>query len=92
KSITLYANWTINYYAVNAYHYDGNYENDTPSLLFTFTIEDEVMLPAQSEMIKPGYIFAGWYTDYRFSPLTQVIMIPKGTASHVNIYAKWVAA
>ena len=83
KDITVYAGWRMIVYSIA-------YITDEVSLpedaAFTYTIEDEVILPALS---KEGHTFVGWFIDEDCAG-DPVGKIEKGTMGDKRFYAKWV--
>jgi len=79
---TLYAKWTLANYTVT-YNLDGGVnEGNNPT---SFTMNSDLPL---FEPSKPGFRFAGWYTDANFtgSPITSIAL---GTNNNLNLFAKW---
>ena len=87
---TFYAKWTAKTYTIT--YMDGNTEL-TDLAPATYTIEDEVALPATAT--KTGYGFYGWFDNAGFEG-DDVTAIPAGTMGPQTFYAKcgepWVAA
>lgn len=48
------------------------------------------VLSYKFEMKKPGYTFAGWYTDAALTNVYDMASVRKDTSSDVTLYAKWV--
>ena len=87
---TFYAGWTAKTYTIK--YMDGNTEL-TGLAPASYTIEDEVTLPATAE--KTGYGFYGWF-DNADCEGDEVTVIPAGTTGPQTFYASfgepWVAA
>ncbi|MDR2046703.1 MAG: InlB B-repeat-containing protein [Clostridiales bacterium] len=90
-SLVIYAKWTPAHYALNTELNGGAFSSDA-EFPFSYTVEDEIILPVADEITKNGYIFGGWYTDRDFTAGTEIAVIAKGTTGHIYIYAKWTAA
>ena len=82
KDITVYAGWRVIVYSIE-------YITDEVSLpedaAFTYTIEDEVILPVLG---KEGYTFVGWFVDEDCTG-DPVGKIEKGTMGDKRFYAKF---
>ena len=81
---TLYAKWTLANYTVT-YNLDGGVNEGNNPTSFTMNSDLPFFEPS-----KPGFRFAGWYTDANFtgSPITSIAL---GTTNNLNLFAKWEA-
>jgi len=81
-SMTLYAKWTANSYTVS-FNADGG----SAVAAQTIAYDDKVVSPPAP--VKPGYTFAGWYTDSSLTtPWNFGTGLVKGS---MTLYAKWTA-
>ncbi|GHV65378.1 hypothetical protein FACS1894199_05900 [Bacteroidia bacterium] len=81
---TFYAKWTPVAYTIT-YEQNGG----SGAGIATYTIESTLAsLPAETEMTKKGFTFAGWYDNSNLtgSALTSV---PTGSTGNKTYYAKW---
>jgi len=76
----LWAKWTATPYTIT-YNVDGGTELPVGS----YTIEDELVLPAAT---KDGYTFAGWYDNAELTG-DAITAIPAGTIGNKEYWAKW---
>ena len=72
---TAYQKYTVTYIS----------NGGTPVSSETFTMQDEIILPATQ---RENYRFMGWYEDEACLG-AKVIKIPKGTKSNKTFYARW---
>ena len=82
-STTVLARWTLIDYRLTYVTAGGTFDADVPTV---YTVEDEVVLPVPTRV---GYRFKGWYTSPTY--LTPLVLIARGTASSVTVYALWEA-
>jgi multiple sugar transport system substrate-binding protein len=78
-NFTLYANWTINQYAIN-FNTNGGSSIDTQ----TITYKESLSFPNTT---KVGHTFGGWYTDIDLNQAFTLLAMP---AYNFTLYAKWV--
>ena len=92
--ITLYAQWTAIDYLISYYSVDPS--SYTPVLLSAVANADNSKNPTYHRVsaavslknpTRPGYAFAGWYTDPACTK--RVVSIPGGKAEEYTLYAKW---
>lgn len=76
RDITLYAKWVI-YYTIT---FNTNNGNSIPNE--TYYYGDSLILPTA---IKPGYSFAGWFTDLNLTQPAPEMM----PAQDITLFAKW---
>ncbi|WP_293738865.1 InlB B-repeat-containing protein [uncultured Parabacteroides sp.] len=81
-----YAKWLVTYHA--KCHWNSKEHPDLEDKDFSFTKEDEVVLPKWD--IVDGYEVKGWYE--KESPDNLITVIKKGTEKDMELYAKWVLA
>ena len=81
NDITLYAKWTAEV------TYNENYDGAQVHEAITTVINSP--LSGLSELKRPGYRFAGWYTDAACSDGKEADL-QRGVTSHTTLYAKWV--
>ena len=81
-NMTLHAKWSIGY-PINYNMGSGG----TPGNPAIYTVED-LPITLNDASGNPGYTFAGWYDNSGFTG-SAVTTIPVGTASAVNLWAKW---
>ena len=82
-NITLYAKWKLVSYTITYELYDGTNAPENPA---GYNVETETI--TLKDPVKPGYTFAGWYKDAKFT--TQVTEIIQGTTGDITLYAKWI--
>lgn len=84
---TLYAQWEPVEYTIN-YYGSADY---THSNTLTYIYEDTryAGIPL-SNAEREGYDFGGWFLDKKCSVKKQIYEIPKGSASNLTIYPKWI--
>ena len=82
EEIILYAQWQVIDYKITYKNIDKKMANENPS---TYNIEGDVRL---TEPVRVDYVFAGWYTDAKFTNPIEVI--DGSTGKNLTIYAKWI--
>lgn len=80
--LALYAKWTPTEYMIT---YDSYYGKITSGKVDKYTIEQEVILPA--DVHREGFTFAGWYADDLLKE--KVTKIEKGSSGNKTFYATW---
>lgn len=86
ETLTVHAKWTAISYKIT-YNLDGGIWADG-SAPESYTIEDDVTLPAAENITRTGYDFDGWYESDDFSG-GAVAKIEKGATGDKTFYAKW---
>jgi uncharacterized repeat protein (TIGR02543 family) len=80
--VTLYAKWVINSYTIS---FNTNGGTAVPSITQNYGTS----IATAPITTKPGYTFAGWYSDVG---LTTAVTFPYTITSSATIYAKWNSA
>lgn len=78
-SQTLYVKWTINQYTVT-FSVNGG------TAISPITQDYNTQIASVPSTVKPGYTFAGWFTD---EGLTAGVSFPYTVADNTTLYAKW---
>jgi uncharacterized repeat protein (TIGR02543 family) len=76
---TVYAKWSINTYTITFNTNGGSVLND-------LTQDFDSVLSLQSNPIKTGYTFGGWYIDEGLSTRFDLVRMP---SENKTVYAKW---
>lgn len=76
---TLYVKWTINQYIVT-FSVNGG------TAISPITQDYNTQIASVPSTAKPGYTFAGWFTD---EGLTAAVSFPYTVADNTTLYAKW---
>lgn len=74
-------------YSIN-YNYNdssNDYSGINPT---TYNIETEIVLNNLPN--RANATFAGWYTQWDFTPSSVITSIPTGNTGNINLYAKWI--
>ena len=87
-NVKLYAKWKPSEFSIS-YYLNGGSWKDEEKVISTYTIEDNVLLPDASQLVKSGYGFAGWYEDSLFTD-EPVIEFDRGTTGNKTLFAKWI--
>ena len=82
NDLTLYAKWSLQTYNIVFETY-----SDTAYDGYHGTYTQEIPLP-DTDPIRDGYTFAGWYLDEGFTQLAYEQAMP---AHEITVYAKWIA-
>lgn len=82
KDTTLYAQYKALSYQLVLDANGGDIKGNYPS---TFTVDKEIDLPNETNIIKKGYTFKGWNT----SSNKRISKIEKGTAENMTLTAVW---
>ena len=69
-------------YTITYVNVDGA-TNENPA---SYNVETETI--TLKDPAKPGYTFAGWYKDGKFTD--EITEIPQGTTGDITLYAKWI--
>lgn len=80
----LYAQWTINQYAVS-------YNSNGGSAVSGANVTYGSLITQPSSPTKSGYVFAGWYEDNTSFSNTWIFGSETMPANSLTLYAKWVA-
>lgn len=83
EPVTLYAKWTANTYVINFEYNLATAGDEVKALTYT-TGNAALTLPTPS---RPGYDFAGWYTEYNFVNQVSSPYVPT-VGGH--LFAKWI--
>ena len=83
ETVVLYAQWKKNTYKIT-YELNGGKNSSKNPATYTVTTADFTL----SKPTKTGYIFAGWYSDSKFTKKATTT-IKKGTTGSRTFYAKW---
>ena len=86
-TLTLTAKWTPIEYTIT---YVLNGGTTSKEYTASYTVEESVTLPTESDISRTGYIFRGWYEDEDFSG-GAVLQIPARSTGNKVFYAKWEA-
>lgn len=84
----LYARWLPDSYSITYKEDNGGNAATLELEPSSYTIEDTVTLPNESQVSKPGFYFAGWYNNTAYSG-SPVSTIPAGSTGDKIFYAKW---
>jgi uncharacterized repeat protein (TIGR02543 family) len=90
ENITLTAQWELVFYRLR-YSYDGDvYLRDDYLPEYYSILSDPISLP-DLQYEKPGYTYAGWYTNNRFADEDKagLVAIPTGSCGDRTFYARW---
>lgn len=92
-SMVLYAQWVATNEFVLSFDYQGGYNATNPDLINKNVIQNQPIgtLPSQTDLIKNGYIFEGWYQTP--TPNENSTQITENSyyafSRNITIYAKW---
>jgi uncharacterized repeat protein (TIGR02543 family) len=76
---TVYAKWSINTYTIT-------FNTNGGSVINPLTQDFDSVLSLQSNPIKTGYTFGGWYIDEALNTSFDLDRMP---SEDINVYAKW---
>ncbi|MBP7222207.1 MAG: InlB B-repeat-containing protein [Sedimentibacter sp.] len=82
-TVTLYAKWTANTYAIT-YNLNGGTNSGSNPATYTYGVGVTLSSPTRT-----GYTFGGWYKESTFN--TAVAAISATSTGTVTLYAKWTA-
>ena len=84
ESITLEAQWKLEYYKIEYFPNGGVINTSKP-----ITYNTEMEIASLPMPVKDGYTFGGWYTESTLQNLLP--QIAKGTTGNLSLYARWIA-
>ncbi|MEI3608600.1 InlB B-repeat-containing protein [Pseudogracilibacillus sp. SO10305] len=89
KDVTLHAQYENEVYSITYELNDASFISD--EIVTDYTIDDDVILPKEEDILKEGYTFEGWFTNASFEG-EKVTQITKGSTEDKTFYAKWTEA
>ncbi len=89
--ITIYGKWIANQYTIQYFNIDGCTWASGYTKPTSYTIEDSVSLPTDSQISKQGYNFEGWYDSDDESTANRVYdwYADDHKTGEVKLYARW---